>query len=232
MTDASAAQPLGPDPIDTVEALVRRRLSEALGGRRGILESAVPTAAFTITWTVTHDLRLSLIVAAGLLLGLLVARLVQRSTPQFVLSSLFVLAIAAFLANRTGEARDVFLPGIIYNGVYGLVLVASVVIGWPLVGFILGSLVGDPTGWHDDKGIVRLCQVLTALLAVPCLARVLVQYPLYLADQVTWLGTAKLVMGWPLQVAVLAAMAWMLSRNSTPLDPEPLDPEPLDSDPI
>jgi hypothetical protein len=27
---------------------------------------------------------------------------------------------------------------------------------------------------------------------------------------------AKLAMGWPLQVAALAAMVWLLSRNKTP----------------
>ena len=28
------------------------------------------------------------------------------------------------------------------------------------------------------------------------------------------LGTAKLLMGWPLQVAALAGMVWLLSRNT------------------
>jgi hypothetical protein len=28
-------------------------------------------------------------------------------------------------------------------------------------------------------------------------------------------------MGWPLQIAALAGMAWLLGRNSTPVQPEP-----------
>jgi hypothetical protein len=28
-------------------------------------------------------------------------------------------------------------------------------------------------------------------------------------------------MGWPLQIAALAGMAWLLSRNSIPVEPEP-----------
>ncbi|NUS09040.1 MAG: DUF3159 domain-containing protein, partial [Nonomuraea sp.] len=32
-------------------------------------------------------------------------------------------------------------------------------------------------------------------------------------------GFAKIVMGWPLQVAALAAMLWLLGRGRTPIKP-------------
>ena len=44
----------------TVEQVVRSQLAKALGGRRGIVESAVPTALFTICFLVTDEIRLSL----------------------------------------------------------------------------------------------------------------------------------------------------------------------------
>lgn len=207
--------------IETVEQLVRSQLSTALGGGRGVVESAVPTIAFTISWIVTNDLRLSLLVSVGLTVALLLVRLVQRSTVQFVMTALFGIGIAALFAARSGEARDVFLPGILYNGGYAVALVMSIVVGWPLVGFIIGSITGEPTEWHDDRGIVRLCSTLTWLLAVPCILRVVVQYPLWASDQVALLGTSKIVLGWPLQVASFAAMAWVLSRNHTPVGDEP-----------
>jgi hypothetical protein len=50
---------------------------------------------------------------------------------------------------------------------------------------------------------------------------VIVQYPLWASHQAGWLGVAKLAMGWPLQVAALAAMAWVLSRNETPIELAP-----------
>ncbi len=206
------------DHVETVEQLVRQQLSKALGGGRGVLESAVPTIAFTISWITTSDLRLSLLVSVAITLVLLLVRLVQRSTPQFVLTALVGIGIAALFAARSGEARDVFLPGILYNGGYAVVLVVSILIGWPIVGFIIGSITGEPTEWHDDKGIVRLCSTLTWLLAVPCILRVAVQYPLWAGDHVALLGTSKVVLGWPLQVASFAAMAWVLTRNRTPID--------------
>ena len=55
------------------------------------------------------------------------------------------------------------------------------------------------------------------MLAAPCVLRVLVQYPLWATHQAGWLGIAKLAMGWPLQLASLAIMAWVLSRDHTPI---------------
>ena len=203
---------------DTVEEAVRTQLAKALGGARGVVEAAIPTIGFTVSWIVSKELRLSLGIGAGLALFLLVVRLAQRSTVQFVLNSIFGIGIAALFALRSGKAEDAFLPGILYNAGYAAAMLVSIVVRWPLVGFIIGSVTGDPTAWHRDREIVRLCSRLTWLLLIPCLVRVAVQYPLYLAGHVAWLGAAKVVMGWPLQVAALAAMAWLLARGRTPME--------------
>lgn len=207
-------------PHDTVEQVVRSQLAKALGGRRGIIESAVPTVLFTTSWIVSHDLRLSLIISVAATVALLLVRLVQRSTVQFVVNALVGIGIAAVFASRSGEARDVFLPGILYNSAYAAVFILSILVGWPLLGFLIGSVTGDPTAWHDDRGLVRLCSQLTWIMALPCVLRVVVQYPLWATDHVALLGTAKIALGWPLQIASFAAMAWLLSRNRTPVDPD------------
>ncbi|MDQ3325668.1 MAG: DUF3159 domain-containing protein [Actinomycetota bacterium] len=216
---SAAADVTADGPYETVEQLVRAQLSKALGGRRGMVEGAVPTIAFTLAWVIGRDLQVSLLLGAGLAVVLLIVRIVQRQNPQFVLNSLLGIAIAAVFALRSGEAQDAFLPGIIYNAVYAAVLIASVLARWPVVGLFIGSVTGDPTGWRDDVGLVRLCSRLTLVLAAPCIVRVVVQYPLWLGgeDMVAWLGAAKIALGWPLQVAVLAAMVWLLGRNATPL---------------
>jgi hypothetical protein len=203
----------------TVEAAVRAQMAKALGGRRGIVEAAVPTIAFTLTWVTTKDLKLSLIIGIGSAVVLLLVRLAQRTTPQFVLNSLVGIGIGAFFATRTGQAKDVFLPGIYYNGAYAAGMLLSIVVRWPIVGFLVGSVTGDPTAWHRDAALVRLCSRLTWLLMLPCLLRVIVQLPLYWADHVTALGIAKIALGWPLQVAGLAAMVWVLARGRTPMQP-------------
>ena len=231
----------------TVEEVVRGQLATALGGRRGMLEAAVPTIAFTVLFLTTHDLRLALLLAVGCAAVLLVVRLVERTTPQFVVNSLFGIGIGALFAWRAarggGDANDqalaYFLPGILYNAGYAVVMAFTIVVRWPIVGFMVGGVTGDPTGWREDHGVLRLCSRLTWLLVLPCLVRVAVQAPVYLAGRNGWwnqdsavatLGVAKLAMGWPLQVAALAAMVWLLSRNSTPMG-EPVPDDGTDNDP-
>lgn len=201
----------------TVEQLVRSKLSEALGGRRGIVESAAPIVGFTLCWIVRHDLRMSLGIAIALAIVLLIVRLVQRGNVQFVLNAAVGIAVAAVFAARSGEPRDVFLPGIIYNAAYAAAISVSILVRWPVMGLMLGALTGDLTGWRSEPGLMKLCSRLSWLLVLPCILRVLVQYPLWASDRVAWLGLAKLAMGWPLQVAAFGSMAWLLSRNRTPL---------------
>ena len=218
----------------TVEAVVRKQLSHALGGRRGMLEAAVPTIMFTVTFLTTKDLRTALYVSVGAALVALVARIVQRSSVQFVVNSLIGIAIGALFALRAaragGDANDqalaYFLPGLLYNSAYAVVLGFSNIIRWPLVGFMVGSVTGDVTAWHKDKQIVKLCTRLTWCLVIPCVLRVVVQVPIYVAGRqkamdpeaaVAALGVAKLAMGWPLQLASLAFMVWLLARDATPV---------------
>lgn len=210
--------PAGAVDAETVEDVVRSRLALALGGRRGMLEGAVPTVGFTATYVPTQDLRLSLMVGIGLAVSLLAVRVLQRQPVQFVVNSLVGIGIAAFIASRTGRAEDVFLPGIIYNSVYAVGLSLSILLRWPLVGLMIASVTGDLTSWRSDPGVVRLCSKLTWILVVPCALRVVVQLPLYLAREVGWLGVTKIALGWPLQVAALAAMVWVLARGRTPLE--------------
>ena len=225
----------------TVEEVVRKQLSDALGGARGMLEAAVPTVAFTVIFLTQHDLKLAISVSLGCAAVLLAIRLAQRSSVQFVLNAFVGIGIGALFAWRAArgggdegeQALAYFLPGLLYNLGYAAIMVFTIVIRWPLVGFIVGSVAGDPTAWHNDRNVVRLCSRLTWLLALPCLLRVVVQGPIYLAGRNGWwstdsavaaLGVAKLVMGWPLQVGVLAIMVWLLSRNATPIKPG--EPEP------
>lgn len=207
---------------DTVEAAIRSQLAKAFGGVRGVIEAAVPTIAFTGMWITTSDLKMSLIVSISAAVLLLVVRLLQRSTPQFVINSLIGIGIGAFFASRTGQAEDVFLPGILYNAGYSVVMLLSIVTRWPVVGFLIGSVTGDPTAWRADPAVVKLCTRLTWLLMIPCVVRVAVQLPVYLIgrdDAVAELGILKIAMGWPLQVAALAAMVWLLAKGRTPVRP-------------
>ena len=232
-----------PAPVGaaTVEHVVRAQLSKALGGRRGMLEAAVPTILFTIAFVVGRDLRVSLAVSVAAALVLLAVRLASRGTVQFVLNSLVGIGIGAFFAWRSArgggdadaQALAYFLPGLVYNAGYAALMVLSNLVRWPVVGFMVGSVAGDPTEWHRDPQVVRLCRNLTWMLAAPCVIRVVVQLPIYLAGKaaedagpmVAALAVSKIAMGWPLQLAALGGMVWLLARNHTPVDLEEPAPD-------
>jgi uncharacterized protein DUF3159 len=215
--EQSSGTPAGPA---TVEELVRSRLSEQLGGPRGSLEAALPTVAFVIAWTLSHDMRVALVVSGGLVAVLLLARSVQRQTPRFALSSLLALAIAAYFVHRSGRAQDAYLPGILYSAGAGSLTLLSVLVGWPLLGFVVGAAEDpeDPLAWHRQRGVVRLCQRLTLVLVGLYAIRLAIMLPLYWAGQVAALSVAKIVLSWPLYLLGVAVMGVILVRGHTPLE--------------
>jgi hypothetical protein len=109
-------------------------------------------------------------------------------------------------------------------------MVASCLAGWPFIGFMVGSVTGDPTAWHRDKQVVRLCTRLTWLFLAPGAIGVLLQGPVYVmghtgaidtATAVGIIGVLRLGLGWPLRIASWGTMVWLLARNATPIEPRP-----------
>lgn len=213
---------------ETVEEALRERLVEMLGGPRGGLETAAPAATFAFAYTGTGRMATSLIVAAGVALVLLAARLVQGSTTRYALNGLVCIAIGAAFAyafGGEGSAENIFLPGIVVQTVFPLLLGASVLVRRPLLGIVIGEILGDAGAMRRDAGIMKLADRITLLLMVPGIIRVCVDLPLYFAGKVGWFGVTSLVFGWPLFAAVLAVAGVMLARGHTPLErtavPEP-----------
>jgi hypothetical protein len=205
-----------------VEEFVRYQLSQSLGGARGMIESALPFIAFTIAWVIARQLYPAIAAAVVTALLLALIRLIQRQSIKYVVQAVIPTVIAALIATRTGRAQDVFLPGILYNGALAVLSLVTVAIRKPLVGFIIGAAVGDPTGWARDRGLVNMTSKLTLVLAVPYITRFVIQLPLFLAGQVVLLGIAKVVLGWPMLIAALTVIGIMLSKGRTPMDDSPL----------
>lgn len=218
VTSAVPAHPGHPAP--TVEEIIRHRLSAALGGWRGSIETALPTLAFVGVWTWSKDVTLAVTSAVVITAVLALLRLVQRQSLQFVLSAAFATAIAAFFALRSGRAEDAFLPGILTSAGWAVATLLSVIVRWPVIGFMVGAgdprMAEDPFAWRRDPGLVRVCQRLTLVLVVLYAVRVAIMLPLYFAGEVAWLGVAKVSLGWPAWVAAVAVMGVMLVRGRTP----------------
>jgi hypothetical protein len=220
------AEPLLPadaTPGETVEALIRHRLSVALGGWRGSVETALPTVVFVVIWTWRHDVVVASVAALAVAVVLAALRLAQRSSLTHVVGAVVTTGIAAFFAVRSGRAEAAFLPGMLWNAAILGGALLSIATRWPVIGFVVGAgdprAAEDPFGWRRDAGLVRVCVRLTWVLVALSAIRLVVMVPLYLAAQVALLGVAKIVLGWPLWVAALGLMAWLLVSGHTPLDP-------------
>jgi Protein of unknown function (DUF3159) len=236
--EAETAPPVGRKPaanVETVEAMVRAQMAESLGGRRGIIEAAIPGVLFTVIWLITKDIQLALIVG-GVGVGIaLVVRLVQRSTVQYVFNAAFSIAIGyvfiRIAASAGGDSSDqalaYFLPGILISLGYTILFGASCLVRWPAVGFMVGSVSGDPLAWHEDPQVVKLCTRLTWVFLAPGAIGVLLQGPVWLLG---WTGTIdkdtavlivsvlRLGLGWALRIASWSLIIWLLARNATPIE--------------
>lgn len=209
-----AARRAGLDPAEG--SSTQKVVWSAMGGWRGILESVLPSLAFVIIFTIRPEpLILSLGVSVGLAAVFTVVRLVQKSPPSAALGGLIAAVAAAALALWTGRGADNFVPGLITNAVYGSVILVSALIGWSLIGLAVGFLMGEGTTWRGDRRKRRAYFWLGIAWAALFFARLAVQLPLYLAGDVTALGTLKLVMGLPL-FAPLIAVTWLVVRALHP----------------
>lgn len=227
---------------DTVEQLLRDKLSEAIGGWRGAAESAAPTLAFAITWSRTQDLRTALVVAGACVLILLLVRLAQRQDARFIAYAAVGVGVSAIFALRSGRAEDAFLPGMVQNAGLLLVLLVTNLTRWPLFGFVVGvaepeAFASDPTWWRRHRGIVTVASRLAWVLIALNVVRLAIMVPLYLAGQVAALGVAKVVLGWPLYLVALSVMGAILLRGHTPIDPTPSKgqfsgPAPVEGPPV
>jgi hypothetical protein len=212
-------------------------IAAAVGGPRGVVEAVAPGLVFVTWFAVTRDLQASLIGAIAVAALAVLARVVTRSAPTQALSGLVGVGICAFVASRTGDARDFYLPGLLINVAYGSVLAISTLrtpelrLGrltvprgpWPALGFLVGPMVGEGLAWRHDPRRLSAYRRATLILAGLFALRLAVQLPLFLADAVEPLGIARLVLGVP-AFALAVWLVWRLLRavpTATPTQTAP-----------
>ncbi|GAA1567541.1 hypothetical protein GCM10009789_21220 [Kribbella sancticallisti] len=190
----------------------------ALGGWGALLDIGLPWIAFLIVYGASdHDLRLALIVAVASGAAVALLRLVRRQPLRNVAGGFVGVLISAWVANRSGRAEDVYLPGLLVNLGYGALYLLTVLFRWPLFGLLYGVITQTGTAWRRDpamlKGFSRATLVFVGLFAI----RLIVQVPLYLTGSLNALGIAKVGLGLPFYALALW-LSYAVLRGSLPPD--------------
>ena len=200
---------------ESVPAGRRESLTRVLGGRKGALDASVPPAAFVVGWLIADR---SIAWGAGVAIGsavlIGVLRLLRGDKVRAVVVSLAAVVLASFIALRTGEAANFFLLQLASNAASALIWGASIVVRWPLLGVVVGVLLGQKTRWRRDPDLLRAYSRASWVWVFgQYTLRVLVYGSLWASGQVVALGIARTVLSWPLVAAILAVSGWVLHRG-------------------
>jgi hypothetical protein len=227
LSDTTADRTLSGEPP------AKPALIEAMGGKRGLVDSGLPAVVFVFVNSVVQafapDVALRAAMVAALATGAAVVllRLARKETLQQALSGFFALGIAVFFAARSGEARGFFLPGIFINLAYGTVFLGSALIGRPIVGAIYAAVDGLDKRWRQDPRLRRVFAYASVGWALVFASRAVVQGTLYLMDRPGLLAAARLLMGWPLTIAAVAVtIAYVKRARASSPDAAPVSPPP------
>lgn len=188
-----------------------KSLLAGIGGPLGIAEAVLPATVFSIAYAITKLALPAVASAASLSVVFILIRLIKRQSLQQAIIGALAIALASFLALRDGgQAADYFLTGFFTNAAYGSVLLVSVLIGRPIMGYVAQLLFGL-NNWRTSREYRRL-RFITLIWVAFFAARLLVQVPLYLSGQVELLAASRVIMGAPAYAGLLA-LTWILIRG-------------------
>ena len=205
----------------SIENNDRDKVVNALGGKKGLIDSGLPSVLFLIVFNIADNLRTALYAAVITSALLTILRLIKKDTIQHVISGFIGVAFCAYLANRTENATDFFLPKFLTNLVYGTVYLIGNVAGWPILGLVLGPILGENLLWRKNperkKAYIRAGWLWVAMFYL----RLLVQVPIYLSgpENLNLLGSVNLAMGYPL-FAAAAWGSWLIIKKVPSVKPE------------
>jgi len=197
----------------------RDKVLAAFGGKKGLIDSGIPSVIFLVVFNVTDRLNSALFASIAISAFLTIIRLARRDTIQHALSGFIGVLICAWFANRTGNASDLYIPKLLTNLGYGTVYLIANLAGWPVLGLMLGPILGENLKWRNHPERKRAYTMASWLWVAMFFTRIAVQYPIYRSGNVNLLGTVNLAMGYPLFIAT-AYGSWLILKSAPKLPTE------------
>ena len=200
---------------------------DMLRDKRAMVDTTVAPIAFVIVYTITKEVNIAAAVAVGIGIVLFVERVVRRKPVINAIGGLFAIALAAFIAVRSGNAEGFFWPKVAQQGGLFVIVAGSVVVRRPLTGFIVAQLYRADPEWQKIPEVRRVMSEYTLIWASLFLLRAVVFLVGILAGKVGFLGVAVLVMGLPaFGVLLLFGYRWVPKRLEQLGAPDPRHPKP------
>jgi hypothetical protein len=205
--------------VPSTPAEDRQPLMALIGGPRGALESILPPIVFVAVYLGLGDTNpdaLTWAIASALVLAVFfgIWRLLERKRPTRVIGATVVVALGAYVAARTGSAAAFFWPRVLLNVLSALAFVVGNLVRWPLLGVIVGPLVGTGMRWRKDPVLVRAYGRASWLWVLLNLVRAAVLFPLITSDAL-W-GLAASGAFFYLLVVATVLGSWVILKRSIP----------------
>lgn len=188
-----------------------------MGGPWGFVESMGPTVLFVLSYFASgSNLAVAVAVALGAALLLAVLKMIRGERPIRVATGLLGVAVAALWAAYSNDPLGFFQVRVLANILSAAAFAISIAIRRPLIGVIVGPMLGTGMRWRSDPDLLRGYSRATWLWVILSLVRAGIQVPLIANDQLGWLGaTPFLFYG---LVALTVAGSWWVMKRTLPDD--------------
>ena len=205
-------------------------LKQFFSGDRPIGDSAVPPLVF-VGANAFSGLTVAAAAAVAVAVALMGYRVARGRPAIYALGGVGGVGFAVFLALRSNQAEEYFLPGIVSSAAWAVVALSSAALRRPMAAYTSWAVHRWPMQWYWRPDIRPAYTEVTLAWGLFFGLRAGIQYQLFDGGNVTALGFVKVGTGTPAVIAMLVGTylygTWRLETlGGPPADESGADREP------
>jgi hypothetical protein len=186
-----------------VNKLFKEILNELVTVLKGkTLDTLIPPIIFIVSLNFLN-LNLSLLSALSFSLLIYIFRLIKKETGKYALFGMVGILFASVFAYINQNATNYFISDMISNVLIVVVSVVSLIIKRPLAAYASHLTRGWPVAWFLRDDVKPAYKEVTIFWAIVFFIRAIVEFRLYLDDNISALFLLNTLVGFPLLIVVL-----------------------------